>query len=145
VRPPGKARVVVRSMRLRQQVPVMFRAVAAQFLTSMVVAAGAWMIAGHRAAVSSLLGGLACALPNGLLALNLARVSHWSKSRAADGGPDGAKAYAFALLVGEFIKVVLTIGLLVLIARAVRDVVWPALIVAVVAVLLMQAAALIWR
>jgi len=128
----------------RQKVPVMFRVVAAQFLTTLFVAAGAWIIGGHRAAVSSLLGGLACALPNGLFALNLARLSHGSKLRA-DGGMGSAKAHALALLFGEFIKVVLTIALLVLIARMVREVVWPALLVAVVAVLLMQAAALVWR
>jgi len=123
----------------------MFRVVAAQFLTSLFVAAGAWVIGGHRAAVSSLLGGLACALPNGLFALNLAWVSQGSKPRSADGGAESTKSYALALLVGEFIKVVLTIGLLVLIARTVGEVVWPALIVGVSAALLMQAAALVWQ
>jgi ATP synthase protein I len=127
------------------KLPVMFRVVAAQFLTSLFVAAGAWIIGGHRAAVSALLGGLACTLPNGLFALNLARLSRGSKLHAADGGMGSARAIAFALLFGEFIKVVLTIALLVLIARMVREVVWPALLVAVVAVLLMQAAALVWR
>jgi ATP synthase protein I len=123
----------------------MFRVVAAQFLTSLLVAAGAWLIGGHRAAVSSLLGGLACALPNGLFALNLAWLGHPPQSRAVDGGSGRARTYAVALLVGEFIKVVLTIGLLALIVRTVRGLVWSALIVAVIAVLLMQAAALIRR
>jgi ATP synthase protein I len=123
----------------------MFRVVAAQFLTSLLVAAGAWVIGGHRAALSSLLGGLACTLPNGLFALNLAWLGHLPQSRAVDGGPGRANAYALALLVGEFIKVVLTIGLLVLIARTVRDLVWSALIVAVIAALLIQPAALIRR
>jgi ATP synthase protein I len=123
----------------------MFRVVAAQLLTSLLVAAGAWVVGGHRAAVSSLLGGLACTLPNGLFALNLAWLGHMPQSRAVDGGPGRAQSYALALLVGEFIKVVLTIGLLALIAWTVRDVVWSALIVAVVAVLSMQAAALVWR
>ena len=123
----------------------MFRVVAAQFLTSLIVAAGAWVIGGHRAAISSLLGGLACALPNGLFALNLARLSHGSKPRSTDSGAGDTKSYALALLVGEFIKVVLTIGLLVLIARTVGGVVWPALIASVAAVLLIQPAALAWR
>jgi ATP synthase protein I len=123
----------------------MFRVVAAQFLTSLFVAAGAWVIGGHRAAVSSLLGGLACALPNGLFALNLAWVSHGSNPRSAGGEAESTKSYALALLVGEFLKVALTIGLLVLIARAVPGVVWPALIVAVIAVLLIQSAVLIRR
>jgi ATP synthase protein I len=122
----------------------MFRVVAAQFVTSLVVAAGAWMIGGGRAAVSSLLGGMACALPNGLLALNLARLEH-RQARTVSKESGGATAYAIALLVGEFVKVVLTIGLLALIAWAYKDVVWLALIVAVIAVLLMQAAALAWR
>jgi len=67
------------------------------------------------------------------------------RSRAVDDGSGRGSACAVALLVGEFLKVVLTIGLLVLIARTVRDVVWSALIVAVSAVLLMQGAALIRR
>jgi ATP synthase protein I len=119
----------------------MLRVVAAQFLTSMVVAAGAWVIGGDRAAVSALLGGLACAVPNGLFALNLAWLGLRSGSRAVQGGSGSATAHVLALLVGEFIKVALTIGLLVLIARTYRDVVWSALIVAVSAVVLMQAAA----
>ena len=123
----------------------MFRVVAAQFLTSLLVAAGAWVIGGHRAAVSSLLGGLACALPNGLFALNLAWAAHGSNPRLADGAAQSTKSYALALLVGEFLKVALTIGLLVLIVRTVGQVVWPALIVAVIVVVLMQAVALVWR
>lgn len=123
----------------------MLRVVAAQILTSLLVAAGAWLIGGYRAAVSSLLGGLACALPNGLFALNLAWLGHMRRARAVDDGSGRGGAGAVALLVGEFLKVVLTIGLLVLIARTVRDVVWSALIVAVSAVLLMQGAALIRR
>ena len=123
----------------------MLRIVAAQILTSLLVAAGAWLIGGYRAAVSSLLGGLACALPNGLFALNLAWLGHMRRAHAVDDGSGRATAYAVALLVGEFLKVVLTIGLLVLIAWTVRDVVWSALIVAVSAVLLMQGAALVRR
>ena len=100
------------------------------------------MVGGQRAAWSALLGGLACALPNGLFALNLA----WLQSpRSNRSGPGRAAGYAAALLVGEFFKVVLTIGLLVLIARTVRNVVWPALIISIVAVLLMQGAALVRR
>jgi F0F1-type ATP synthase assembly protein I len=111
----------------------MFRVVAIQFVTSLAVAVGAWAVSSRQAAVSSLLGGLACTLPNGLFALNLAWLGRHPRSGAV------------ALLAGEFIKVVLTIGLLVTIARTVRDVVWSALIVAVIAVLLMQAAALVRR
>jgi ATP synthase protein I len=119
----------------------MFR-VAAQFVTSLVVSAGAWMTGGRNAAVSSLLGGLACALPNGLFALNLTQVGLLVRTR---GAGSGGTAYAVALLAGEFLKVVLTVGLLVLIAWAYKNVVWLAVIVAIIAVLMMQAAALVWR
>lgn len=126
----------------------MLRVVAAQFLTSVVVAAGAWMAAGHRAAISALLGGLACAVPNGLFALNLAGLRHLSKLRSdrpPAGSPGMATALAIATVFGEFVKVAMTIGLLALIARAYKDLVWPALIVSLSAVLLMQAAALLRR
>jgi ATP synthase protein I len=123
----------------------MFRVVAAQLVASLVVAGGAWLIGGHRAAVSSLLGGAACALPNGLFALNLAWLGHQPQSRTVSGRSGSATAHAVALLVGEFVKVVLTIGLLALIAWTYKDVVWLALIVAVIAVLWMQAVMLAWR
>ena len=135
----------------------MLRVVVLQFIASIVVASGAWMVAGHRAAVSSLLGGLACAVANGLFALNLAQVGLSAGARADGHENDGRSrsagaathrtyaGYAAALLVGEFVKVVLTIGLLALVAWAYKDVVWLALIVAVIAVLFMQAAALAWR
>ena len=123
----------------------MFRVVAAQFITSIVVAASAWPIGGQHAAVSSLLGGLACTVPNGLFALNLAHVGLLAKARAVQGASAGATAHAVALLVGEFVKVALTVGLLMLIAWAYKDVVWLALIISVIAVLGMQAAALVWR
>jgi len=121
----------------------MFRIVAAQFLVSIVVAAGAWIVGGRHAAASSLLGGLACALPNGLFALNLAWLD--SRPQQPGGAARGATSRAVALLVGEFVKVALTIGMLALVALAYRDMVWLALIVSVIAVLMMQAAALVRR
>src|ERR1700739_2310278 len=124
----------------------MFRVVAAQFLASLVAAVGAWAAAGPRAALSSLLGGLACTLPNGLFALSLARVARPQPAASADGlrvARARATAVAFALLLGEFLKVVLTIGLLVLIARTVQNLVWSALIAAVIVVVLVHGVAVI--
>jgi len=127
----------------------MFRIVAAQFIATLAVAGATWMIGGSRAALSSLLGGLACTVPNGLFALNLARVGLLAGARGsgADGaGSRGSSAsYALALLAGEFFKVALTVALLMLIAWAYRDVVWLAVIVSIIAVLMMQATALLWR
>lgn len=130
----------------------MFRVVAAQFVASLLVSMVAWAVGGRHAGASSLLGGLACAVPNALFALNLSQLGQGLAARrgAAGGeakGGEGSRATAAALLLlaGEFFKVALTVGLLVLIAWIYKDVVWLALIIAVIAVLMMQALALAWR
>ena len=101
----------------------MARVVFLQFFTTLVVAALAWAVSGQVAAVSALLGGLACAVPNGLFALRLALAG-----RRGEASPIG-------FLLGEFVKVVATVALLVLIAKTVKDLNWLALIVAIIAVL----------
>ncbi len=122
---------------------MMFRVVLAQVLASVAVAIAAAAIAGSHAAATSLLGGLACALPNAFFALNLALLGQW---RGSQGGRNGsAAAVALPILIGEFCKLALTIGLLALLVWVYRDVVWPALIVSVGAVLLVQPFALAWR
>lgn len=102
----------------------MFRVVGLQILATAVVAAIAWPLGGPAAAFSALLGGAACFVPNALFALRLA---------AAARRPGGTGVGTF--FVGEFVKVGSTIALLALIAWAYRDVVWLALIAAVIATL----------
>jgi len=116
---------------------MMLSVVLAQFVTTLVVAiaAGAW--SGAAAGWTALLGALACALPNALFALNLALLERLR--------PKGTGTSALPVLLGEFCKVVLTIGLLALLVKGYRSVVWPALIVAVGAVLLIQPLALARR
>jgi ATP synthase protein I len=121
----------------------MFRIVAVQCIASLVVAAGAAAIAGSQAAWTALLGGLACALPNGLFALHLANLGRLRKQPGARAG--SASASAMTILVGEVSKVALTIGLLALLVLGFRGVVWPALIVSVGAVMLIQPLAMAWR
>jgi ATP synthase protein I len=133
----------------------MFRVVAAQFAVSLLVSIVAWVVGGLHAGVSSMLGALACAVPNALFALNLSLLGNVPGPRNSSAGgeadrganSEGARATAVALLLlaGEFFKVALTIGLLVLVAWVYKDVVWLALIVAVIAVLMMQVAALAWH
>jgi ATP synthase protein I len=84
-----------------------------------------------HAGISAALGGLACVVPNALFALRLTAVA---RHATAVGDASGGRHVA-AFFVGEFVKVGLTIGLLVLIAVAYKDLVWLALIIAVVAVL----------
>lgn len=103
---------------------MMFRIVGLQLLATLVVALIAWPAGGANAAVSALLGGAACVVPNALFALRLA---------AAARRPQGTSLGTF--FVGEFVKLGSTVALLALIGWLWKDVVWLALIVAVVAAL----------
>ena len=119
----------------------MFRIVAVQCIASLVVAASAAAIAGSQAAWTALLGGLACALPNGLFALHLTYLGRLRQQPGARAGSAGV----LTVLIGELSKLALTIGLLALLVLGFRGIVWPALIVSVGAVLLIQPLALAWR
>ncbi len=121
----------------------MFRIVAVQCIASLIVAAGAAAIAGSQAAWTALLGGLACALPNGLFALHLAYLGRLRQQTGARAGSGSASA--LTILIGEVSKVALIIGLLALLVLGFRGVVWPALIVSVGAVMLIQPLAMAWR
>jgi ATP synthase protein I len=112
----------------------MFRIVGLQLLATLIVALVAWPLGGVKAMVSALLGGAACAVPNALFALRLA---------IAARRPQGTDMAVF--FVGEFVKIGSTIALLVLIAWAWKDVVWLALIVAVIAALKSYLIALLIR
>ncbi|HEU0204798.1 MAG TPA: ATP synthase subunit I [Burkholderiaceae bacterium] len=112
----------------------MFRIVGLQVLATLVVALIAWPVAGKAAAISALLGGAACFVPNGLFALRLALAAR---------RPQGASIATF--FVGEFVKLGTTIGALVLIVWAYPDLVWPALIIAVIVALKSYLFALLLR
>ena len=111
----------------------MFRVVVLQVVATLVVALLAALVSGQAAAVSALLGGAAGFVPNGLFALRLAA--------AARSGRSGIGTF----FVGEFVKVGSTVALVALIAWSYRDVVWPALVFAVIAALKSYLIALIWR
>ena len=112
----------------------MFRIVGLQILATLIVALVAWPLGGANAAVSALLGGAACVVPNALFALRLA---------IAARRPQGTDMAVF--FVGEFVKIGSTIALLALIAWAWKDVVWLAMIVAVIAALKSYLIALLFR
>ena len=122
---------------------MMYQIVLVQFVAGMVVSAVAGVMGGGPAAWTALLGALACIVPNGLFALNLALLAQ--RRQARDGASAATAApSALPLLAGEFGKLLLTVGLLALLVRGYRDVVWLALIAAVGAVLLVQPLALAW-
>ena len=112
----------------------MFRLIVLQGIAALLVALIAWVVGGSAAAWSALLGGAACLVPNGLFALRLA---------AAARRPQGPSAATF--FVGEFLKVASTVALLALIVWAYRDLVWLAMIAAVIVTLKSYLVALIWR
>jgi ATP synthase protein I len=106
---------------------VMFRIVILQILATLIVTAAFWLLGGAsavHAALSALAGGAAVFAPNGLFALRLALSAR---------RPQGAGVATF--FVGEFVKLGSTVALLALIAWAYRDVVWLAMIVAIIAAL----------
>jgi ATP synthase protein I len=113
---------------------IVFRVVGLQVIATAVVALLAWLVAGAAAAVSALLGGAACFVPNGLFALRLA------VSARRPGGTDVATFF-----IGEFLKIGSTIAAIVLIAWVWQDVVWLALIVAIIAALKSYLIALFFR
>ena len=102
----------------------MFRVVFLQILTTVIVSLVAGLLGGSHAAISALLGGAACFVPNGLFALKLA---------AAARRPQGTSPAVF--LVGEFVKVVSTLALLGLVVAFYKDLVWLALLASVIVVL----------
>ena len=112
----------------------MFRVVFLQILATVVVSLVAGLLAGPHAAISALLGGAACVVPNGLFALKLA---------ASARRPQGTSPAVF--LVGEFVKVVSTLALLALIVAFYKEVVWLAMLVSVIVVLKSYILALLVR
>jgi ATP synthase protein I len=112
----------------------MFRVVLLQILTTVIVSLVAGLLGGSHAAISALLGGAACFIPNGLFALKLA---------AAAKRPQGTSPAVF--LIGEFVKVVSTLVLLALIVAAYKNLVWLAMLVSIIAVLKSYVLALLVR
>ena len=102
----------------------MFRVVFLQILTTVIVSLVAGLLGGSHAAISALLGGAACVVPNGLFALKLA---------ASARRPQGTSPAVF--LIGEFVKVVSTLALLGLVVAFYKDLVWLALLASVIVVL----------
>ncbi len=102
-------------------------AIALQWAVILVLSGVAW-IWGDRAAQSLLLGGVAVAGPNALLAL-------WLTLRLYRSGPVGVAG----MLGGELLKLGMTVALLVIVVVALKSqIAWLALIVGVVAALKAQ-------
>jgi ATP synthase protein I len=112
----------------------MFRVVFLQFLATVIVSLLAGFLGDRHAALSALLGGAACVIPNGLFALKLA---------ASARRPQGTGPAVF--LAGEFVKVASTVALLALVAATYPKLNWLAMIVAIIVVLKSYVLALLFK
>jgi ATP synthase protein I len=99
----------------------MFRAILLQVGSTIITALAAGLIAGTRGGVSAALGGVVCTLPNFLFALRLKFVAN----------RPGA-SYPANFFLGEFVKIALTIGLLVMVVRGYADLHWPFMLIGLV-------------
>lgn len=103
----------------------MYRIIALQILMTALVALVSGAVSGWAGAISAVLGGAACVVPNALFAV---RISLMSRKPQVAGG-------VVAFFLGELLKLSLTLASLVVVARYVDNVVWPALIVSIIACL----------
>ena len=102
----------------------MGKAVLLQVTMTFLVSAVAALVGGADAALSAMLGGLACVIPSALFAVRLAIDVR---------RPGGATVSGF--FIGEFTKLALTVLTLVAIATFYRDLNWLAMIVGFIAAL----------
>ena len=99
----------------------MFRVVLLQAVAAIVAIAAAGVFFGLRGAMSAGIGGGICVLPSFLFALHLKFAARrWSSS------------YTTNLFVGEFVKVMLTLGLLALVIKQYAGLHWPSLLIGMV-------------
>jgi ATP synthase protein I len=101
----------------------MYKTIALQLVTILIVAALVAFWLGERGAISAVLGGAVVVFPNTLFALRV-----WVAARSN-------RISAAGFLIGEFIKVVATLTLLVTVAMMYRDVHWLALLAGLIVAL----------
>lgn len=102
----------------------MMRVVLAQYVVTLITALACAVLFGKAHGVSALLGGLSYAVMTTLLWLALMGVNRLRL---------GSVTSAMTMLLGEFVKVLCVILLLLLIAQLYADLNWPALIFSLMA------------
>ena len=104
----------------------MFVAVGLQFAALLVLAPIAGLVFGLESAVSLGLGAAVVIIPNVLFALRLAM----NRGRSPD-------SYPVVFLIGEFVKIGLTVAMLVMVVRWVEPIRWLALLTGLIVTLKM--------
>lgn len=133
---PFKALTAAQAQVLRNKDPSVspWRVVAAQAVAGGVVAAVVWAVTQQTSAAwSALYGAAATVLPGALLARGMTR------------GTTGPVASAAGFMFWEMLKVGVAIAMLVIAARVVPNLSWPALLVAMVVCIKVNWVALLWR
>jgi ATP synthase protein I len=95
----------------------MLRLVSLQMMATVVAGVIAGLLGGRSAMFSAVLGGVCCVVPNGIMAIRLF---------ASAQKPGGANPATF--FIWEFVKIALTLALLVAVARLYHDLNWLALL-----------------
>ena len=122
---------------LRQAEPVLspWRVIAAQVVLGLVAGVVVWLLAGPTAAVSALYGAAVVALPGALMARG-------ATSRVSSISPIVS---AVSMLWWGFVKMAAAVVMLILAARIVEGLVWPALLATMVLCMQTYWFALLWR
>ncbi len=134
---PWKAMTRAEAEVFRRDHPVLspWRVIAAQLALGAVAAVAAWIVAGTIGAVSAAYGAAIVVVPGALMARG-------ATSRLSSLSP---VVSAVSMLWWGYVKMALSVAMLVLAARIVPGVVWPVLLAAMVLCMLSYWFALLWR
>lgn len=95
----------------------MLRLVSLQMMATLIVGVIAGLLGGWSAMLSAVLGGFCCVVPNGIMALRL------FAGAQKVGGANPATFF-----IWEFVKIALTLALLIAVGRLYHDLNWLALL-----------------
>ena len=135
--PPFKPLTREEAQALRVNLPQVspWRVVAAQAVAGLLCTAITWFVTQRSgAAWSALYGALAVVVPGALLARGM--------TRGVSSNPGAA---AFGFMFWELVKIGVAVGMLLAAPRVVRDLSWPALLVAMIVCMKVNWWALLWR
>jgi ATP synthase protein I len=137
---PWQALSAAQAQELRERDPSIspWRVVAAQAVAGLVCVAVVWAVTQHTSAAwSALYGAAATVFPGALLARGM--------TRGRTRGTSGPVATAAGFMFWEMLKVGVAIAMLVIAARVVADLSWPALLATMVVCIKVNWVALLWR
>jgi ATP synthase protein I len=133
---PWQTLTAAQAQELRERDPSIspWRVVVAQAVAGVVCVAVVWAVTQRASAAwSALYGAAATVIPGALLARGMTR------------GTSGPVASAAGFMFWEMLKVGVAIAMLVIAARVVADLSWPALLVTMVVCIKVNWVALLWR